>query len=79
MSQADYFDVSMHELCKKRFQQYERVEKSFSAFFNVDDLAVRFDRKADLRMIHDLNLQKANEHDLQIVQTAIESLNERVK
>ena len=69
----------MHDLCKAKFKQYEKVEKSFSKFFNVDDLAVRFDRKADLRMIHDLNVKKANEHDLQNAQSAIDNLNERIK
>ena len=54
----------MHELCKHRFAKYDRVERQFSKFFNVDDLAVRFDRKADLEMIHNLNLGKANDSDL---------------
>ena len=69
----------MHELCRKRFAKYERVERQFSKFFNIDELAVRFDRKADLEMIHDLNLGKANDADLKEVSNALGSLNERVK
>jgi transcriptional regulator NrdR family protein len=71
--------VSMHELCRKRFAKYERVERQFSKFFDIDDLAVRFDRKADLGMINDLNVSKANDTELKEVSNALGSLNERVK
>lgn len=79
VSQADFFDVSMHELCKKRFQKYERVERQFSQFFDVNDLAVRFERKADLEMIYNLQNEKANEADLKEIQSAIGNLNEKLK
>lgn len=62
-----------------KFAKYDKVQKSFEKFFNVDDLAVRFDRKADLEMIHDLKVQKANGVDLENTQNALGNLNERVK
>ena len=69
----------MHELCRKRFAKYERVERQFSQFFNIDDLALRFDRKADLELIHNLNIEKANDIELKEVSSALGFLNERVK
>jgi hypothetical protein len=42
-------------------------------------LAVRFDRKANLEDIHLINEQKANDAELKEAQSAIGSLNDRIK
>ena len=54
----------MIHLFATRFEKYEKVEKSFSKFFNSNELQQLLDDKADNIMITELNQNKANKDEL---------------
>ena len=53
--------------------------KSFSKFFHQDELSKQLERKADLSLINELNMNKVEKTELVYFKSQIESLNERLK
>jgi hypothetical protein len=61
------------------FKKYDKVEKSFSRFFNSDDLEVNFARKANVEHFEDLQVKKAGRDELKSLSERVDSLFERMK
>jgi hypothetical protein len=71
------------ELCTKittnKLSQYDRVAKSFTRFFNQDELGQILDKKADLELIQRLQDTKATKVELNYLSSLIDALNGRIK
>jgi hypothetical protein len=66
-------------MVRDKMANYERVERQFSKFFDIEELESHFDRKADMELIQEINNSKATNNELKIVQGHIEKLNERIR
>jgi hypothetical protein len=63
-ARQESFEADMIHLFATRFQKYEKVEKSFSKFFNTEELQVSLDCKADNEMITQLDQSKASKKEV---------------
>ena len=64
---------------KTKYSRYESVAKEFKKFFSSDELSETLRQKADLKMLDDMNIIKANKKDFDRAKRLIDNLNERVK
>lgn len=58
------FDQNMVRQFLEKFKKYEKVEKSFSKFFNSDDLIAVMNNKVDTEMLNEVKQDKASRDEL---------------
>jgi hypothetical protein len=60
----NYFDQSMVKQFLQKFKKYEKVERSFSKYFNTEDLDSIMDSKVDIEMLNEVKQDKASRDEL---------------
>jgi hypothetical protein len=58
------FDQSMVKQFLQKFKKYEKVERSFSKYFNTEDLDSIMDSKVDIEMLNEVKQDKASRDEL---------------
>ena len=76
---VETFKYRIDSLLEETFRKYDRVEKSFSKFFNSDELEVNFARKANVEVVESLDAEKASRTELSVVQDRLDDLSSRLK
>lgn len=69
----------VHAELLAKLDNYEQVVKSFSKFFDTDELAAVLERKADMELVRRLQDNKAEAKDLTVLQANLNALNNRLK
>ena len=72
-------DNAVDEFLESRFEKYDHVVKKFGKFFNYEDLATVLERKTDLTLYDQMNVDKASREELSKTNAKIENLNQRIK
>ena len=72
-------DILCEELLANKYSKYDHVLGEFKKFFNQEDLSIRIDSKADLKMVNLMEIDKASRKELDEARNLIDSLNNRVK
>lgn len=62
-----------------RLQKYENVTKNFQRFFNVDNMFLQFDSKAEMRDVERLVAKHATKEDLRRLDQVVEAVYHRLK
>ena len=58
------FDQNMVKQFLQKFKKYEKVERSFSKYFNTEDLDSIMDSKVDIEMLNEVTQDKASRDEL---------------
>ena len=58
------FDQNMVKQFLHKFKKYEKVERSFSKYFNTEDLDSIMDSKVDIEMLNEVKQDKASRDEL---------------
>lgn len=58
------FDQNMVKQFLQKFKKYEKVERSFSKYFNTEDLDSIMDSKVDIEMLNEVKQDKASRDEL---------------
>ena len=69
----------MVEMFNARFEQYERVEKMFTKFFDAEELQKVFDDKASLIQLSFVEANAATKEELKSFEPMLDGLNDRIK
>ena len=67
------------DLLNNKYSKYDKVLKDFEKYSTMDALSIQFDSKADVRQLESLNKAKANKDSLQLTNSNLKSLYDRVK
>ena len=80
-SQKQELDVNgrCEELMRTRFERYDKLSREFSKFFSQDELSIQLERKANISMVDQVVLIKADKEEVAHTNVLIENLNERLK
>ena len=62
------FEDKMLDMCRDKLHDFQRVEKSFSKFFDQGLLTDVLDTKADREQIHHLDIAKADRKEFVVIQ-----------
>ena len=71
--------VKCEELMNTKFKKYDKLREEFNQFFGQGELLYQIDSKADIRMIDQINIQKASKEELASTEDLINNLNERLR